>query len=139
MPIVCIDYPGSTLFRDLRTYVETQLLANGLISPDDMGLFRVVDNVEAAVDEVLKFYSVYNSMRYVREKLYIRLHKAPDDALLQRLNTEFADIVASGRIERVPPHAFEAEDEHLADLPSNRFRLQPPRFRQTSKDGRPAQ
>jgi uncharacterized protein (TIGR00730 family) len=121
MPIVCIDYPGSGYWADWKQYVEKQLLGGHLISPADMSLFKVVNTVEAAVDEVLDFYSVYNSMRFVREKLYLRLHKAPDDALLERLNTEFADIIASGRIERTTAHALEADDEHLADLPRLAF------------------
>ena len=81
----------------------------------------MVDSAEAAVDEILGFYSVYNSMRFIREKLYLRLHRAPDDALLERLNTEFADIIASGRIERVTAHQYEADDDHLSSLPRIAF------------------
>jgi uncharacterized protein (TIGR00730 family) len=121
MPIVCVDYPGSTYWRDWKKYVEEHLLKEGLISPDDMALVTVVDSVDAAVEEILSFYAVYNSMRFVRDKLYIRLHKAPDDALLERLNREFADIIVSGRIELVPTHPLESEDEHLAELPRIAF------------------
>jgi uncharacterized protein (TIGR00730 family) len=121
MPIVCVDHPGSTYWQDWLKFIERQLHDTGLVSPADMSLVKVVGSVEAAVDEILEFYAVYNSMRFVREKLYLRLHRAPDDALLERLNTEFADIVASGRIERVAAHAIESEDEHLAALPRLAF------------------
>jgi uncharacterized protein (TIGR00730 family) len=121
MPIVCVDYPGSTYWSDWQEYVKKQLLGEKLISPADLSLFKVVHSAEEAVDEVLGFYSVYNSMRFIREKLYLRLHRAPDDALLERLNTEFKDIVASGKIERVAPHQYEADDDHLAELPRIAF------------------
>ncbi|QDT56495.1 putative lysine decarboxylase [Caulifigura coniformis] len=121
MPIVCIDYPGSSYWADWLSFIKKQLLDQKWISPADLSLFKVVNSTEEAVDEVLGFYSVYNSMRFIREKLYLRLHRAPDDALLDRLNTEFADIVASGQIERVTAHAYESDDDHLAELPRLAF------------------
>ncbi len=121
MPIVCVDYPGNTYWADWLEYVKKHLLGDKLISPADLSLVKVVSSPEEAVDEVLGFYSVYNSMRFIREKLYLRLHRAPDDALLERLNVEFRDIVASGQIERVAAHAYESDDDHLADLPRLAF------------------
>ena len=121
MPIVCVDYPGSTYWSDWLQYVRKHLLDERWISPADLSLVKVVSSAEEAVDEILGFYSVYNSMRFIREKLYLRLHRAPDDALLEQLNIEFADIIASGRIERVTAHPYESDDEHLADLPRLAF------------------
>jgi hypothetical protein len=62
-------------------------------------------------------------MRYVRDRLYLRLHRDPPSEFIDRLNVEFADIVEKGRIERVIAHAFEEDDEHLADLPRLAFRF----------------
>jgi hypothetical protein len=121
MPIVCVDYPGSTYWADWLKYVRKHLLDERWISPADLSLIKVVGSAEEAVDEILGFYSVYNSMRFIREKLYLRLHRAPDDVLLEQLNIEFADIIATGRIERVTAHPYEADDEHLADLPRVAF------------------
>lgn len=121
MPIVCIDCPGGSYWKDWLAYVKRHLLDDGLISPADLSLFKVTDDVEDALDEVIGFYSVYHSMRYVRDRLYLRLHQDPPDELLDRLNSEFADILVKGRIERAPAHPFEADDEHLADLPRVAF------------------
>ncbi len=65
---------------------------------------------------MLRFYTVYNSMRYIREKLYLRLRMEPTPGLLALLNSEFQDILVTGIIETVPPHPMEANDAHLADL-----------------------
>ena len=86
-----------------------------------MSLFKVTDNAEQAVDEVLSFYSVYNSMRFVRDRLVLRLHSEPDDALVERLNDEFGDVVESGRIEKAATHRLEADDEHLKNFPRLSF------------------
>jgi uncharacterized protein (TIGR00730 family) len=117
MPIVCVDEEGGGYFEDWLAFVEKRLLRPGLISPADLSLFKVTDSVQRAYGEIMKFYHVYNSSRYVRDELYIRLHHDVTDALLARLNDEFKDIVEKGTIRRVPPHPYEADDEHLAELP----------------------
>jgi len=60
-------------------------------------------------------------MRFVRDKLVLRLHSEPDDALVERLNDEFADVVASGRIEKATAHRLESDDEHLKNFPRLSF------------------
>ena len=121
MPIVVVDAPGENYFADLVVYMQKQLLAAKLISPDDLSLMKVTNTVAEAFDEVIGFYTVYNSMRYVKEKLYLRLHQAPSAEFLARLNKEFRDIIVEGNIESVPAHPFEADEPHLADLPRIAF------------------
>lgn len=117
MPIVLLDEPGGTYWSDWLKFIREQLLQRELISPSDMSLFKVTDDVEAAVAEILHFYSIYNSMRYVRGKLVLRLHEEPDESFLDELNDTYADILESGKIERVPVHPHESDEEHLAALP----------------------
>lgn len=116
MPIVCVDEPGGTYWSEWLKFINDELLQRGLISPEDMSLFKVTDDVDDAVDEIMQFYSVYNSMRYIRGRLVFRLHKVPSDDFISRLNDEFSDIVESGRIEKTDVHRLEASDEHLRDL-----------------------
>ncbi|QDU36396.1 putative lysine decarboxylase [Maioricimonas rarisocia] len=117
MPIVCIDSENSTYWQDWLGYVKDHLVHDGLISPSDLSLFKVTSDIDEAVDEIMGFYCVYNSMRYVRDKLVLRLHKQPGPELVERLNDEFSDIVLRGKIEPVDVHPLEADDEHLAQLP----------------------
>jgi len=107
VPVVFVDEPGGTYWRDWKTYLETHLLSRGLIGEDDFSLFKVTDDVDEAVAEVLGFYSNYHSSRNVRDLLLIRLHRAPDEEQLARLNVDFADLLESGRIEVTDPHAAE--------------------------------
>ena len=112
-----VDEPGGSYWRDWRDYMEKHLLKAGLISPADMSLFKVTDNPLEAFHEVMQFYCVYNSMRYVRDKLYIRLHSEPKQSFVDQLNRDFADILTDGKIEKADAHPLEADDEHLAELP----------------------
>ena len=61
--------------------------------------------MDEAVDEVLGFYRVYHSMRYVGHDLVLRLQKEPPPPLLERIRTEFADIVEAGTFEHERPAA----------------------------------
>jgi uncharacterized protein (TIGR00730 family) len=117
MPIVCIDEPGGGYYAEWLHFIRNQLGKTGLISPDDLSLFRVTGSVKTAYAEIMRFYHVYNSSRYVRDELYLRLHHPVDDELLDRLNNDFSDILSKGTIRRAEAHPFEADDEHLADLP----------------------
>lgn len=121
MPMVFLDKPGGTYWSGWMDYIKTELLEKGMISPGDMSLFKVTDNAEEAVDEVLDFYSAYNSMRFIRDKLVLRLHYKPSETLIERLNDEFSDVLASGKIELCEAHKLEADDEHLRDLPRISF------------------
>ncbi len=123
MPIVCVDEPGGTYWAAWQEWVKEQLLDKGLISPEDLSLYTITDDVEQAVDAVLGFYCVYNSMRFIRDKLVLRLHVDPPDAFVERLNDEFGELVESGRIKKVKAHRLEADDAHLEQLPRLSFRF----------------
>ncbi len=117
MPIVLLETPGSTYWKDWEAFIKKNLLKQELISKEDLSLFYVTDNIEDAVDEVIGFYSVYNSMRYVKGRLVMRLHVEPSNEFVEKLNDEFKDILESGIITKVDTHELEKDDAHLNDLP----------------------
>jgi uncharacterized protein (TIGR00730 family) len=117
IPIVLLDAPGGYYWRGFDQFIRDKLLARGMIGPADMSLFRVTDNVDEAVDEILGFFGVYHSMRYVHERLVLRLARPIDDALLDTLNRQFADIVVRGSIVRSAALPEERDEPGLADLP----------------------
>lgn len=123
MPLVFVDQPGGTYWSAWQEFINDELFKAELISPEDTSLYKITTNLEDAVEEILGFYTVYNSMRYVRGRLVLRLHAEPDDALMERLNDEFGDICERGKITKVPTHPFEADDAHLADLARIAFRF----------------
>lgn len=107
MPVVMCEQPGGTYWPQWRAYVAAELLRTGMINEQDMNLFRIVDSVDAAVDEVMRFYSVFHSSRYVGDDLVIRLERGLSGETLERLNDEYRDLAGKGRIEACPPLAAE--------------------------------
>ncbi len=115
-PIVLLDVPGGTYWKHWREFVELELVARGYVSPEDVDLFRVTDDVDAAVEEIAGFFDNYHSQRFVSGRLVLRLQRAPDDATLTTLGEEFADIVTRGVIERVDASSAEIDDGDIPDL-----------------------
>jgi uncharacterized protein (TIGR00730 family) len=120
-PIVMVDEPGGDYWRRWLDFIEGVLLKRRLISPEDLALFKLTDSVDEAVSEVLNFYRVYHSMRYVRDELVLRLQRPLPEPLLERIRTEFADILEAGTFVQSEALPAEAADTHLAALPRLRF------------------
>jgi len=121
VPIVYVDYPGDTYWKDWHDYIVKHLLKRKMICPADMSLFKVTDSVEAAVAEIKRFYRVYHSMRYVKDHLVLRLHDMPTDTTINQLNSEFKDILVSGTFEKTEALPAEANEELIKDLPRIKF------------------
>src|SRR4029079_12515336 len=96
VPVELLDEPGGTFWQEFQDYIKRRLLGDGMISPEDLSLYMLTDSVEAAVGEILEFYKNYHGMRFVKNKLVLRLREAPSPELLSAINTEFADILTSG-------------------------------------------
>lgn len=110
VPIVLLDTPGDPYWEEVADFVDTQLVTRGLVAGADTKLYTVTDTCEVAVAEINRFYSNYDSMRYVGDKLVVRMRTAPDDVQLDMLNTTFAHILTSGTIERVAPLPLEVKE-----------------------------
>lgn len=93
------------------------MLDANLISEADLHLVHLTDSVDDAVDQICAFCTRYDSMRYVGQRLIIRLSEEIDDALLAAINAEFGDIMVKGTIERTATTASEIEDRDKIDLP----------------------
>lgn len=123
-PMVLVDAPGGDYWLRWRDFIQEHLLGRGWISPEDLSLFRIFDNATAAAEEILGFYRVYHSMRYVGRDLVLRLRRPLDGSALTRLRDRFSDIVASGTFRMAAALPEEDEDEpELAGLPRLVFRF----------------
>jgi uncharacterized protein (TIGR00730 family) len=122
-PIVLVDAPGGTYWKRWHEYIKDVLLGEGMISPADLRLYKITESVEEAVTEILQFYRVYHSMRYVKGSLVLRLQHRLTEALVQRIGTEFADILEGGTFEQSDALPEEAAETTLAALPRLHFRF----------------
>jgi uncharacterized protein (TIGR00730 family) len=116
MPIVFVDSPGSGYWKTWQDYVEKQLLTRGLIGKDDLRLYKITANVAEAAEEIRHFYSNYHSMRYTRDDMVMRLHRAPTSRQLDEINRSFRDICSGGFRVR-GALAMEKDEPALAQFP----------------------
>lgn len=113
-PIVLME-TGDSYWSVWQRFVTDRLLGQGMISPDDVGLYKITNRIDEAADEICRFYGNYHSQRYVEGRLVIRLRHVPTDEQIGALNEEFADGITEGRIERALPHHYEIHDRDALD------------------------
>ena len=116
-PIVLLEVPGGTYWRAWDRFIREEVLARGLIAEDDLDLYRITDDAAVARDELLGFFRNYHSIRFVGQRLVVRLRAAPTPDEVEALNRDFAGIVSRGRIEASGPLPAEVVDDDHVDLP----------------------
>lgn len=124
IPIVMCEGEHGTYWEQWDDAVRKTLLDNKFISPEDLNLYKLCAGPQEAADEVLRFYRLYHSSRYVRDDLVIRLQQPISQTDVQRLTDEFKDLIdldkepmagqTPGTMTLSGP--LEWEDDHL-DLP----------------------
>jgi uncharacterized protein (TIGR00730 family) len=114
MPLVLIDRPGGTYWKTWDKHIREHLLRDQLISPEDLGLYHITDNVDEAVKFIARFYRNFHSTRFVKDQLVIRLNHAPSATAIAALNEDFGEIIVGEKIHAIEPTPEEREDnEHL--------------------------
>lgn len=122
-PIVFVDSPGQNFWGAWQHYVKNHLLKQGLISNEDLHLYKITHSVDEAVAEVTRFFSNYHSVRYTRDEIVMRLHRAPDERMLDRIRQEFADINLSGDFRVTHALPVERDEPALKEMPRLVFRF----------------
>ena len=117
VPVVLLDEPGGTYWTSLDRFIREHLLQGSMISPEDLALYCVTDSCDQAVAEVLGFFRVFHSMRYVRDQLVLRLQRSLEAAHLEAINEQFSDILVSGRFQQSAALDEEKSESDLLDLP----------------------
>ncbi|MBI5504709.1 MAG: TIGR00730 family Rossman fold protein [Deltaproteobacteria bacterium] len=149
VPVVCLDVPGGTYWKAWDRYVREHLLKTGMISQPDLSLYRITDNVDEAVEEITRFYSVYHSMRTIRRRTVLRLTRPLRAEALEILAGEFADILGPAPIRTTRPYKEENDEPATALLPRivfdfdqrsfGRLRQMVDRVNELGRDSRPKQ
>ena len=117
LPLILLDHPNGSYWKDAGVFFEKQLLANGMISPEDVHLYKITDSVDETIQEILNFYRIYHSMRYVKDQLVFRLKKRLSDQQLGQIREQFSDILLKGTFEQTKALSLEAGEPELAGFP----------------------
>lgn len=117
-PVVLLEVPGGSYWHAWERFVTEEVTARGLIGPEDSSLYLITDDVLQAAGEILGFYRNYHSLRWVGDRLIIRLKAPPAPAEIAELSEEFAGICVRGPIEVLPgPLPTETRQEDHVGLP----------------------
>jgi uncharacterized protein (TIGR00730 family) len=117
IPMVLLDTPDGTYWETWMKFVRDDMFHLGYLSQEDFSLFKLCHNVDEAVQEVLQFYSVYQSTRWVGDELVIRISKRLSPAALVDLNQKFSELVREGEIVQGSALRQEKNEPEIWDLP----------------------
>jgi uncharacterized protein (TIGR00730 family) len=118
LPILLIDEPGGTYWKQWFHFLEEELLVKSYISKTDLGLFEKLESEDEVLERLGRFYSRYHSLRYVGERLVLRLQSDIDNALVEKLQEEFEDLLTpGGRLLPTGPLPEEEDEPDLSQLP----------------------
>src|SRR4029434_4905838 len=98
IPVVLLDRPRGNYWDTWMKFLTNRLLRSAFISPEDFSFFKIMHNVRDAVQEILQFYKVYHSMRWLRERLVLRVYRVLSKRAISDLNEKFADVLRKGEI-----------------------------------------
>jgi uncharacterized protein (TIGR00730 family) len=116
-PIVLLDAPGETYWSEFTDFVDRNLIKGNYASRADIELFTRTDDLEEAASVIDGFYANYHSMRFVGQRLVLRMKRAPGHKEIVRLRKSFEDLlVAGGTIEPSEPSSAELGDQDAIGL-----------------------
>src|SRR6266699_1377293 len=117
IPVVLLDRPRGNYWETWMKFLTGQLLDLGFISPEDFSFFKIMNNAREAVAEILQFYKIFHSARWVGKRLVIRISYRLSKNAIVDLNKKFADIVESGEIVQDVALRQEKNEPEIWDLP----------------------
>lgn len=115
-PLVLVEPEGMGYWEALEQFLQSQASARGLISEEDLKLYRICHSVEEAKEEIVQFYANYHSLRWVGDDLILRLLRPPNEAMIDSINERFSSLCSTGKIEATSTHHVEISDGDNIDL-----------------------
>jgi hypothetical protein len=77
----------------------------------------MTDSVDAAIAEIGRFYKNFVSYRWVGKRMVLRMNRQLSIAAIEKMNTDFADILLQGNIGQSAALPEEKNEPELASLP----------------------
>lgn len=94
VPVVMLGL-GHGFWTAMQVFVD-KMVEEGYVSDGDKRLYTVTNSVDEAVSSVLGFYRNFHSIRWVGERLVVRMQRGPTDEQLAQVSAEFASATVDG-------------------------------------------
>jgi uncharacterized protein (TIGR00730 family) len=121
VPIVMVGL-GQGYWAGWERFVDL-VVEQGYASVSDKRLYRVTNDVDAAVTEITGFYRNFDSVRWVGDELVIRLRQLPTAVELAELAERHARVLDQHGIRSSGPLPPEVADRDRLELPRLRLRI----------------
>lgn len=116
-PLILVD-DGDGYWERFFKFVKDSLLVKGFISGEDFSLFAITKDENEAIEVIDTFYRVYHSLRFIQNRLVIRLNKQLSPENISTLEDEFSELIDAGdHIHCCGPFPEEQDEPDLAELP----------------------
>jgi len=117
IPLIMVDDDNGGYWGKFLGFVRDPLLKRGLISGEDFSLFSITSDPHEAVALIDEFYRNYHSLRFVKDKMVIRLNRPLDSEHLKVLRDEFSAIIKpGGHLQLTSALPEEADQPNLSKL-----------------------
>ncbi|RAP38176.1 cytochrome D ubiquinol oxidase subunit II [Candidatus Marinamargulisbacteria bacterium SCGC AAA071-K20] len=114
-PTIFMTHPKSKYWERWADYINQEFIEKQYISPQDMDIFTLTNNVDVAVKEIELFYKYYHSVRYLDDYAVLRYNQHLHPKTLKEINKEFKHLLKSGEFEEVHPSLIQKERNMLQD------------------------
>ncbi len=116
-PLILIDDQDG-YWEQFFDFVKESMLVKGFISGEDFSIFTITKDEREAAEVIETFYHVYHSLRFIENRLVIRLNKRLTLEQVATLQEEFPELVKEGdQITCCGQFPEETDEPDLAELP----------------------
>jgi len=116
VPIVMLEIAGDPFWTPLMEVMEPLLIRHGLITASDTSLYKITDDVREAVHEITAFYANYHSIRFVNNRLYIRVQRPIDIGAFTDMVDTFGYLSRDGLLTQSGPTDVETKENDVPHL-----------------------
>ena len=113
-PLILLDTPDGRYWETWEFFIKNDLLRMKLISPSDFHLFKISHSCEETIAHIQQFYRVFDSYRWLRERMVIRIKRRLTAQALRDLNEKFRPILVAGEIEQTGMLPEEDQEQQWA-------------------------
>ncbi len=118
IPLILIENPGNDYWSGWIRFLKDILLFDDYIDSQDFSLFDQTESIDEGIEIIDRFYKRYHSIRYVDEKMVIRLSSRPTTIDVQKLKDLFHDLlIPGGDLNLSDPLPEEGNEPELGHLP----------------------
>jgi uncharacterized protein (TIGR00730 family) len=116
IPVVFLEPKDFGFWKGFCDFIDREVLSRNFISESDKVLYRVFHTPEDALNHIDLFYRNYHSMRFIKEKIAIRLKKAPSPDLMRQIHEKFKTLSLDGKFELTSALDEEGNEPELQGL-----------------------